>query len=390
MVDRVKYLSVLGSTGSVGRQSLDTISLFPERFKIIALAAGKNLSLLKTQIKKFHPQLVCVMNKELARALSLNLSKNNALRIVYGESGYEEVATFPEVDMVISAMVGISGLRPTLAAIQAGKTVVLANKESLVAGGALIISALRRKNQILPIDSEHSAIFQLLHNQKKTHLKRIILTASGGPFWSLPQEKLGKVTPEMALKHPRWSMGVRISVDSATLMNKGLEAIEAKWLFDVPLSQIDILIHPQSIVHSLIELTDGAIMAHFGVPDMHLPIAFALNYPERLPINISPLNLFSQPLTFFPPDFKKFPCLHLALEAAKIGGTMPTVLNAADEIAIEAFLKRKIRFTDIPKVINVVMDRHNSIDAVSLEAVLTADQWARNEAKRWIERHLEV
>ncbi len=359
-------------------------SLFPERFKITALAAGKNLSLLKTQIEKFHPQLVCVMNKELATVLNLNLSKNNALRIVYGESGYEEVAVHPEVDMVVSAMVGISGLRPTLAATQAGKTIVLANKESLVAGGTLIISALKRKNQILPIDSEHSAIFQLLCNQKKANLKRIILTASGGPFWNLPQGKLSEVTPEMALRHPRWSMGMKISIDSATLMNKGLEAIEAKWLFDVPLSQIDIVIHPQSIVHSAIELTDGAIVAHLGVPDMRFPIAFALNYPERLPINISPLNLFSQPLTFFPPNFEKFPCLHLALEAAKIGGTMPIVLNAADEIAIEAFLKRNIRFTDIPKVINTVMDMHEPIDPISLETVLDVDKWARNEAKQWI------
>jgi len=389
-MDEIRYLSILGSTGSVGRQSLDIIGLFPKRFKVIALGAGKNLSLLQAQIKKFQPQLVCVMNKELANRLSLNLPKDRHPKIVYGQDGYEEIATLPKVDMVVSAMVGISGLRPTLAAIEAGKTVILANKESLVAGGALIVGALKRENQILPIDSEHSAIFQLLHNQKRAHLKRIILTASGGPFWNLKKEELSKVTPEMTLKHPNWSMGEKISVDSATLMNKGLEVIEAKWLFDVPLSKIDIAIHPQSIVHSLIELADGTIMAHLGVPDMHLPIAFALNYPERFPINISPLDLFSQPLTFFPPDFERFPCLHLALEAARIGGTMPAVLSAADEVAIKAFLNGKIEFTDIPKLIASVMERHETVASISLETILAVDKWARDEAEKWIRRHMGV
>jgi len=312
----MKSLVILGSTGSIGRQTLEVVSSFPKRFKIVGLAAGKNIKLLKKQIEKFKPQVVCVINKDCARVLKASIFSN--VKILWGNKGYEEIASYPDVDLVVSAMVGISGLRPTLAALKAKKVVALANKEALVAGGNLIKKSIRFENQLLPIDSEHSAIFQLLLERDKNVLKRIILTASGGPFWEKDINFLKEVTPKEATHHPRWSMGAKISVDSATLMNKGLEVIEAMWLFDVGLEKIDIIIHPQSIVHSLVEFKDGVIFAQLSQPDMRLPISFAINFPERLPLTLSPLDLKGLTLSFFPPDFERFPCLKLALKAAEV------------------------------------------------------------------------
>ncbi len=380
----MKYLSILGSTGSIGRQTLEVVSQFPERFKVLGLGAGKNVSLLKEQILTFKPKWVCMLDKERAEGLKKILPKGIKTEILYGEEGYVELATRPEVSLVVSAMLGISGLKPTLAAIKAEKTVALANKEALVTGGNLIKKAIKREDQLLPVDSEHSAIFQLLSGRKREEVKHIILTASGGPFWERKVD-LSRITPQEAIQHPRWSMGAKISVDSATLMNKGLEVIEAMWLFDLGLERIKILIHPQSLVHSLVEFKDGTIFAHLSQPDMKLPIAFALNYPERLELSLPPLNLWEHNLSFFPPDFERFPCLKLALKAAKIGGSMPVVLNAANEVAVESFLGGKIGFTDIPRLIEAVMQMHKPIKDLRLETIFAIDNWARKETMSLIE-----
>ena len=383
----MKYLSILGSTGSIGKQTLEVVNHFKDRFKVVALGAGQNVSLLKQQIIKFKPEIACVLDKKNAQILKEGLTALNNLKILYGPEGYEICASYPKADIVLVAMLGISGLRPTLAALEANKTVALANKEALVTGGSLIKKAIKKKNQILPVDSEHSAIFQLLCEENKNYLKRIILTASGGPFWETDPSDLSNVTPEQAIKHPRWAMGAKISVDSATLMNKGLEIIEAMWLFEVGLDKIKILIHPQSIVHSLIELEDGVMLAHLGPTDMRLPIAYALNYPQRMSLPIQPLDLTKTPLTFFPPDFKKFPCLNLAFESAKIGGSMPVVLNAANEVAIKAFLKKQIKFTDIPLLIENIMKLHTPTKEMDLETVFIIDEQTREKAKEWIKKY---
>ncbi|CAD7777764.1 1-deoxy-D-xylulose 5-phosphate reductoisomerase [Candidatus Methanoperedenaceae archaeon GB50] len=383
----MKYLSILGSTGSIGKQTLEVVNHFKDRFKVVALGAGQNVSLLKQQIIKFKPEIACVLDKKNAQILKEGLTALNNLKILYGPEGYEICASYPKADIVLVAMLGISGLRPTLAALEANKTVALANKEALVTGGSLIKKAIKKKNQILPVDSEHSAIFQLLCEENKNYLKRIILTASGGPFWETDPSDLSNVTPEQAIKHPRWAMGAKISVDSATLMNKGLEIIEAMWLFEVGLDKIKILIHPQSIVHSLIELEDGVMLAHLGPADMRLAISYALNYPQRLSFPLKPLDLTKMPLTFFPPDFKKFPCLTLAFESAKIGGSMPVVLNAANEVAIKAFLKKQIKFTDIPLLIENIMKLHTPIKEVDLETIFTIDRQTREKAKEWIKKY---
>ena len=387
MVAQMKYLSILGSTGSIGKQTLEVVSYFKDHFKVVALGAGQNIALLKKQIVKFKPEIACVLDKKNAQILKENLTATITPKILYGPEGYEICASYPKTNIVLVAMSGISGLRPTLAALKANKTVALANKEALVIGGGLIKEAIKKKNQLLPVDSEHSAIFQLLSKEDKTYLKRIILTASGGPFWETAPSALSEITPEQAIKHPRWSMGSKISVDSATLMNKGLEIIEAMWLFDIELNKINILIHPQSIVHSLIELKDGVMLAHLGPTDMRLPIAYALNYPQRMSLPIQPLDLTKTPLTFFPPDFKKFPCLNLAFEAAKIGGSMPVVLNAANEVAIEAFLKKQIRFTDIPVLIENIMKLHTPTKEMDLETVFIIDKQTRKKAKEWIKKY---
>ncbi|MDL1955935.1 MAG: 1-deoxy-D-xylulose-5-phosphate reductoisomerase [Candidatus Desulfofervidus auxilii] len=380
----MKNLVILGSTGSIGRQTLEVVSIFPKKFKIVGLAAGKNISLLKEQIERFQPEVVCVINKEYAQALKEALLTKT--KILWGEEGYQEIASYPNADLVVSAMVGINGLKPTLAALKAKKTVALANKEALVTGGNIIKKSIKYENQLLPIDSEHSAIFQLLLERDKKTLKRIILTASGGPFWQKDFSLLKDVTPEQAINHPRWTMGAKISVDSATLMNKGLEVIEAMWLFDLDLEKIGIVIHPQSIIHSLVEFHDGVIFAQLSQPDMRIPIAYALNFPERFPLPFTPLDLTNLTLSFFPFDLEKFRCLKLALIAAKIGKSMPIVLNAANEIAVEAFLKKKIKFLEIPELIETVMNAHIPTTVKEIEEIFIVDQWARKKAKEWINR----
>lgn len=389
-----KNLVVLGSTGSVGQNTLEVVRQFPDKFSIIGLAAGKNISLLLKQIEEFRPSFVCVRNSEDARKLSEILHGNHP-EILYDDEGYCEIASLPEAHMVVSALVGAAGLIPTVFAIRAGKDIALANKETLVIAGDLVTSEVDKGGvKLLPVDSEHNAIFQAMEGHRRIHVKRILLTASGGPFFGLNIEELSRVTPEQALKHPNWSMGKKITVDSATLMNKGLELIEAHWLFKLPPERIDIYVHPESIVHSMVEYIDGSIIAHLAVPDMKIPIAYALSYPDRLPIRLPALDLFEiGRLTFFPPDEKKFPCLSLAKEACRKKGTLPAVLNAANEIAVEAFLSGRIGFLGIPEVVEYVMNEHErmngNIPASDFDTVLHVDAWARREARNYVSRMRE-
>ncbi|MDY0039915.1 MAG: 1-deoxy-D-xylulose-5-phosphate reductoisomerase [Desulforhabdus sp.] len=385
MANRV--LSILGCTGSIGVNTLEVVQQFPDRFKVAALAAGRNISLLREQIEKYKPRLVSVLDEELANDLGRSLGGSKP-EILFGDEGYERVATLPEVDMVVSSMVGAVGLLPTIAAIKAGKHLGLANKETLVIGGEIVMDlAIQNGIRILPIDSEHSAIFQSLQGNHRSSLRRILLTASGGPFFEKSREELAAVTPQAALRHPNWSMGQKITIDSATLMNKGLEVIEAHWLFGVPTEHIDVHIHPESIVHSMVEYIDGSVIAQLGIPDMKIPISYALAYPERLPVQNPPLDLFRlQRLSFYPPDTDRFPCLRLAYEACTRGSTMPAVLNAANEVAVQAFLEKKIGFLEISQVITNVMDRHKPGDKLELAAIIAADGWARQEAQQIVEK----
>ncbi len=381
-----KAISILGSTGSIGVSTLEVIRQFPESFDVAALGCGRNVELLRDQIREFQPRVVSVIDDELAAKLSALLDGASPRpEIVYGEQGFAQVATLPESEIVVSAMVGAAGLLPTLESIRSGKLVALANKETMVIAGKIVTEAAAKHGAIiLPVDSEHSAIFQALQGNHPENLRRILLTASGGPFFSLASEELAHVTPEQALRHPNWSMGRKITIDSATLMNKGLEVIEAHWLFGVPVDQIAVHVHPESIIHSMVEYIDGSVIAQMGIPDMKIPIAYALAYPQRLPVNSPPLNLFRlQRLTFFPPDMDRFPCLRLAFDSCKVGGTMPAVLNAANEVAVSAFLDKQIGFVDISRIIETVMNRHEVNENPDLEAVLAADRWARCEAARW-------
>lgn len=383
----IKTLSILGSTGSIGVSTLEVIRQFPDRFRVAALAAGNNISLLARQIREFRPGTAAVLTHELAEQLESSIGDVHPKpEIVYGPKGYERIATLPEVETVVSAMVGAAGLLPTLAAIENGKDIALANKETLVIAGEIVMNlALQKQVQILPVDSEHSAIFQSLQGNQRKSLKRILLTASGGPFFKKSSEELAGVTPQAALKHPNWSMGRKITIDSATLMNKGLEVIEACRLFNVSVDEIAVHIHPESIVHSMVEYIDGSVIAQLGIPDMKIPIAYALAYPERLPIANPSLDLFQlQKLSFYPPDEKKFPCLRLAYRACRQGSTLPAVLNAANEVAVNAFLENTIGFLEIPRMIESVMDRHETAQKLTLDAILTADRWARRETRNMI------
>jgi len=383
----MKRLAILGSTGSIGVNTLDIVKQFPERFKVVSLAAGVNIQLLKQQILQFRPKMISVLNKELSETLRKELA-SFPTDIVHGVEGLIQVATHPEVDLVVSALVGAAGLIPTLSAIKAGKNIALANKESLVmAGGLVMEEARRRQIQVLPVDSEHSAVFQSLLGHRKEDVRRIILTASGGPFLHLPLGKLREVTARDALRHPHWEMGRKITVDSASLMNKGLEVIEARWLFDVPVEKIDVHIHPQSVIHSMVEYVDGSIVSQLGITDMRIPISYALAFPERLTLPLPRLNLFQkESLSFLPPDLERFPCLDLAYRAIKIGGTMPAALNAANEIAVNAFLDGALPFTKIPSLIRHVMEEHDMKPAQTLEDVLKADHWARETSRLILER----
>jgi len=380
----MKTISLLGSTGSIGVNTLDLVERYPERFQICALAAGVNIELLKRQIERFRPGAVAVIDEAHARGLADLPASVRPADILFGKEGYEAIAAHPEADLVVSAQTGAVGLLPTYAALKAGKDVALANKEALVmAGGLIMKEAGRRGAKILPVDSEHSAIFQCLQGQRGNSLKRVILTASGGPFFNLEKGALQAVKPEDALRHPNWKMGRKITVDSATMMNKGLEVIEAGWLFDLVMSKIAVVVHPPSVIHSLVEFVDGSILAQLGVADMRIPIAYALSYPERLFGAGPELDLLrAGPLEFIPPDVEKFPSLRLAREAAIAGGTMPAVLNAANEGAVEAFISGRIGFMEIPEIIERVMDKHLPKGAANLEEILEADRWARGEAGR--------
>jgi 1-deoxy-D-xylulose-5-phosphate reductoisomerase len=382
----LKNLSLLGSTGSVGRQVLKLVQQFGDQFRVIGLSAGKNMELLKEQILSFKPQVVSVASRKEAAELKIDGFPGFPLKVLWGDEGHEEVAAWNEVDMVVSAMVGAIGLRPTLAAIKAGKNIALANKEPLVMAGALIMEEARKQGvAILPVDSEHSAIFQVLQGQQRSGLKRIILTASGGPFRDYPPEAMKRITGPEAVNHPRWKMGPKISIDSATLMNKGLEVMEAQWLFGVSLDQVAVIIHPQSIIHSMVEFQDGSILSQMGKPDMMIPIAYALSYPKRLPLNQTSLDLIGLGgLTFFDPDLEKFPCLGLALEAGRQGGSMPVVLNAANEMAVSSFLKGVLPYQEIPIVIEDTMGKHQRCTPGGLEEILAIDEWARRQAGSWI------
>jgi len=387
----MKNISILGSTGSIGTQALAVIADNRDKFSVVALGAGKNVVRLREQIEQFKPRLVAVCDAEHARRLEELLATAGKTDIVYGAAGYKEIASLRETDLVLSAMVGAAGLLPTMAAIEAGKDIALANKETLVMAGEMVMNRAAAKGvKILPVDSEHSAIFQCLQGHRHSEIRKIILTASGGPFRTWSGESLDGVTPAQALRHPNWDMGRKITIDSATMMNKGLEIIEARWLFAVSPAQIEVVVHPQSIVHSLVEYHDGAVMAQLGTPDMRLPIAYAFSWPERLVEKGDGLDLKNMtPLEFYPPDTDKFPCLKLAAAALGEGGTMPAVLNGANEIAVQAFLDGEIRFTDIPRVIARVMKLHLPCRSPGWEEILAADREARDRAVKIVKEKLD-
>lgn len=375
----MKRIVILGSTGSIGTQALDIVAQHPEEFTVAGLAAGNNLEVVKQQMAQFHPQIVSVAKESDAQNLQKQFPK---IEILFGNSGNEKVAAFADSDFVISAIVGAAGLRPTMAAIEARKPIGLANKESMVIAGELMTGLAKAKNvSILPIDSEHSAIFQCLQGNRTRDVKRILLTASGGPFLHRDAKSFAAITLEEALKHPNWKMGSKITIDSATLMNKGLEVIEAAWLFGMPAEKVNVVVHPQSIIHSMVEYIDGSVMAQLGVPDMRCAISYAMAYPERVTSGVKSLDLTETgTLTFFKPDTEKFRCLALAYEALKVGKTMPVVLNAANEVAVEAFLNQKIRFVEIPKIIEETLSAHEAKAPKNLEDILAADSWSRTMA----------
>ena len=382
----MKRLAVLGSTGSIGVNTLDIAGRFENEFEVMALSAGTNIRLLREQIERFEPKVVSVLNETLAKALKRKISPKKP-EVLFGVEGLIQIASLPEIDLVVSALVGAAGLIPTISAIKAKKSIALANKESLVMAGKIIVEEAHKNGvTILPVDSEHSAIFQTLAGRSKDEVKRIILTASGGPFLNLPYEKMKEVTSKEALHHPTWDMGRKVSIDSASLMNKGLEIIEARWLFGISVEKIAVQIHPQSVVHSMVEYIDGSIVAQMGITDMRIPISYALSYPKRLRLDLPPLNLYHiDGLTFLPPDIERFPCLRLAYHSMEMGETMPAVLNAANEVAVNSFLEEIIKFTDIPAIVDKVMEYHQVKPLVTLDDALRADQWARERTKKLIE-----
>jgi len=378
----MKRLSILGSTGSIGRNVLNIVQMFPERFQVEALTAKDNVMLLAAQIERFRPRIAVVFDGRRAKELSHLLPPDVRVEILSGDDGYRTAASHGDTDMVVAAMMGAAGLAPTLAGISAKKEIALANKETLVMAGQIVMDhAARNKVTILPVDSEHSAIFQSLAGHRREDLDRILLTASGGPFRRTPMENFSRITAADALRHPNWQMGRKITIDSATLMNKGLEVIEAKWLFGVSEKEIAVIVHPESIVHSMVAYRDGSVIAQLGVPDMRGAIAYAMSYPERLPIR-QPAPDFTAlgSLSFEEPDPVKFPCLAMAFQACEAGGTMPAVLNAANESAVAAFLAERIPFTAIAEVIRWAMDRHAGVNHPDLAEILAADRWARDAA----------
>jgi len=386
----MKNLAILGSTGSIGRSALAVVDAHPSRLRLVALAAGDNAALLAEQCRRYRPAVAALATPAAVDRLRAACPDAD-LRVDAGPEGLTAVATHPDVDIVLCASSGTAGLEAVLAAIEAGKTIALANKEVLVMAGELVMEAARRHGvAVLPVDSEHNAIHQCLHGRNHQEVRRIILTASGGPFRQFTSDELEHVTPEAALRHPTWRMGRKITIDSATLMNKGLEVIEARWLFDAQADQIDVVIHPQSIVHSMVELIDGSVIAQLGVTDMRLPIQYACSYPERWEAALPSLDLTrAGKLEFHAPDTSRFPCLALAYRALRDGGTLPVVLNAANEVAVEVFLEGRLAFPAIPRLIEMTMNAHASQRVSTLAVVRAVDEWARGQARE-LARELEL
>lgn len=383
---QMKSLTILGSTGSIGSSTLEIVASHPGRFTIAALTAGTNLDLFVSQIKRFSPSLAVVIDAPSAAKLAAMLPAKNRPEILYGVEGLVAAATVTTADMVVAAIVGAAGLVPTAAAIMAGKDIALANKEILVTAGHIFMDLVRKHRvRLYPVDSEHSAIFQSIEGHRSSDILKIILTASGGPFLNTPLDQLKNVTVADALNHPNWCMGRKISIDSATMMNKGLEVIEARWLFDVPPEKIEVNVHPQSIIHSMVEYLDGCVIAQLGTPDMKAPIAYALSYPERIATGVKPLDLTEcSGLTFSRPDLERFPALRLAYRALNDGESMPAVMNAANEIAVELFLAGRIGFSEIPALIERTMDAHQPVRLDSIADVLEADLWSRTKIREFL------
>lgn len=373
----MKNISLLGSTGSIGKQTLEVVAANPDKLKIRALAAHRSDELLEQQIRQFEPDIAVLSDKEAAARLAARY--HGKTQILAGEEGLLAAATYEGADTVLASMVGYAGLRPTLAAIECGKNIALANKETLVAAGSIVMAAVRERGvSLTPVDSEHSAIFQSLRGGAEKEVKRLIITASGGPFRGKKRSELANVTLAQCLKHPNWSMGPKVTLDSSTLANKGLEVMEAHWLFDMPYDKIDVVVHPQSIVHSLVEFCDGSVIAQLGEPDMRLPIQYALSWPDRFPYSFEQLDLVkAASLTFEAPDLEAFPSLAIAMECGKAGGTLPCVFNAANEEAVSAFLHDKIKYLDIPYITQTVTQAHENVAAPQLEDIEEADAWAR-------------
>lgn len=382
----MKRIALLGSTGSIGVNVLEVVRQFPEFYSIVGLAAGRNINRLKDQVLEFQPERISVFDHRCATELKELLPPEYHNRILFGADGNEAVASLDSADITVSAIVGAAGLLPTLAAIEAGKPIGLANKETLVMAGKIVMAAAARNGvSLLPVDSEHSAIFQALEAGQREDVAKIILTASGGPFRGRTREQLRKVTREQALNHPNWDMGQKISIDSATLMNKGLEVIEARWLFDMDVENIEVVVHPQSVVHSLVEYQDGSVVAQLGIPDMRIPIAYALSYPHRLPLKLQPLQMSRcANLQFLEPDYQSFPALGLAFEAIRSGGVAPAVLNAANEVAVAAFLSERIGFTEIAETVAHALEHVHQGSDDSLDDILAADGAARRVAENRI------
>jgi 1-deoxy-D-xylulose-5-phosphate reductoisomerase len=380
----MKNLAVLGSTGSIGKQTLDVVAGNPEHLHIKVLAAHKNASLMLTQIKKFQPELAVLTDQ--AAALELQHADHGRTEILSGEEGLLAAATYAGVDTVLAAMVGYAGLKPTLTAIEHGKNIALANKETLVAAGSMVMEAVHRHQvSLTPVDSEHSAIFQSLRAGKKSEVGRLIITASGGPFRGMSKAELAHVTLEQCLHHPNWSMGKKVTIDSSTLANKGLEVMEAHWLFDMPYDKIDVVIHPQSIVHSLVEYVDGAVIAQLGIPDMRLPIQYALSYPQRFNCHFGSLDLVKYgTLTFEKPDVEVFPLLQVAITCGREGGTLPCAFNAANEECVNAFLAGRIKYLDIPELVKKTVAAHKQVSHPTLEDIAAADKVTRETARKYL------
>lgn len=381
----MKHISLLGSTGSIGKQTLEVVAANPDKLKVRALAAHRSDELLEQQIRQFEPDIAVLSDKDAAARLAARY--HGKTKILAGDEGLLAAATYDGADTVLASMVGYAGLRPTLAAIECGKNIALANKETLVAAGSLVMAAVRKHGvSLTPVDSEHSAIFQSLRGGAEKEVKRLIVTASGGPFRGKKRSELENVTLAQCLKHPNWSMGPKVTLDSSTLANKGLEVMEAHWLFDMPYDKIDVVVHPQSIVHSLVEFCDGSVIAQLGEPDMRLPIQYALSWPDRFDYSFEQLDLVkAASLTFEAPDMEAFPSLKIAVDCGKAGGTLPCAFNAANEEAVNAFLHDKIKYLDIPYITAAVTQAHDNVAEPQIEDIEQADAWARAEAQRVIE-----